>query len=356
MELQKQIKKLRTEKGMTQEDVATYLNVAPQTVSKWERGLVLPDVYILPRIAMLFGTSTDALLGMSEYWSEDHHQQFITKIRAMTDCALVVESFFDEIQMRPTCYDLYIDLAIFLLRHKLFDDKNVTRMIELTEQLERFCTDDDIRNEMHRKMVQICAYADEAFSEKALEYYQKIPSIHDSREIYASLILKGNEKRSQIKKNILTAVDFAECAVRQLIDDKMSPEEKLHYYEKALSLYEWLLEGEYGGFYEYQILSNQAQIIRLLINVGKMREADEKMTAFFQRIERMMAHFGRASKTAMFVEDPEPKGITSWLILCKKLLKAMEEKESFSPWKIQIHAWGEKMNDLTQNVKRRSEE
>ena len=38
--------------------------MAPQTVSKWERGILAPDVSLIPRIAMLYHTSTDELLGM----------------------------------------------------------------------------------------------------------------------------------------------------------------------------------------------------------------------------------------------------------------------------------------------------
>lgn len=33
------IKKLRTEKGMTQRDIAEKMNISPKTVSKWETGV-----------------------------------------------------------------------------------------------------------------------------------------------------------------------------------------------------------------------------------------------------------------------------------------------------------------------------
>ena len=45
----------------TQLDLATKLNYSDKSVSKWERGESLPDVYILSQIADLYGVSVSAL-------------------------------------------------------------------------------------------------------------------------------------------------------------------------------------------------------------------------------------------------------------------------------------------------------
>lgn len=52
--------------GYTQEDVATYLNVTPQAVSKWETGQGTPDLAMIVPIARLFNISTDELLGYDD--------------------------------------------------------------------------------------------------------------------------------------------------------------------------------------------------------------------------------------------------------------------------------------------------
>lgn len=52
--------------GMTQDKLAEQLGVTAQAVSKWEHDLSCPDVTMLPRLAEIFGTTTDALLGMEE--------------------------------------------------------------------------------------------------------------------------------------------------------------------------------------------------------------------------------------------------------------------------------------------------
>ncbi len=53
------MKKFRTLKGMTQEQVACALNVNAQTVSRWECGATLPDVLTLPELARLYGVTVD---------------------------------------------------------------------------------------------------------------------------------------------------------------------------------------------------------------------------------------------------------------------------------------------------------
>lgn len=47
----KLIRRLRLEKGMTQKNLSEFLNVTEQAVSKWERGLGLPEISILPGLS-----------------------------------------------------------------------------------------------------------------------------------------------------------------------------------------------------------------------------------------------------------------------------------------------------------------
>jgi len=49
--------------GMTQDKLAEQLGVTAQAVSKWENDQSCPDITILPKLADLFGISTDELLG-----------------------------------------------------------------------------------------------------------------------------------------------------------------------------------------------------------------------------------------------------------------------------------------------------
>lgn len=57
------IKKYRKEKGFSQEEMAVRLHVVRQTVSKWEKGLSVPDADVLIRMADLLNVSVSKLLG-----------------------------------------------------------------------------------------------------------------------------------------------------------------------------------------------------------------------------------------------------------------------------------------------------
>ena len=61
--LAENIKAIRKQCGMTQEELATRLNVVRQTVSKWEKGLSVPDADLLKRIAEILETDVSTLLG-----------------------------------------------------------------------------------------------------------------------------------------------------------------------------------------------------------------------------------------------------------------------------------------------------
>lgn len=59
------IKKLRTEQGLSQDELAERVHVVRQTVSKWERGTSVPDAYSLVALARALGVSAAELLGES---------------------------------------------------------------------------------------------------------------------------------------------------------------------------------------------------------------------------------------------------------------------------------------------------
>lgn len=57
------LKTMRKAKGYTQEELAIKLNVVRQTISKWEKGLSVPDADVLSRIADVLDTDVSTLLG-----------------------------------------------------------------------------------------------------------------------------------------------------------------------------------------------------------------------------------------------------------------------------------------------------
>ncbi len=61
--LHENLQRLRKAKGLSQEELAVKLNVVRQTVSKWEKGLSVPDAQMLLDIAEALDTTVNVLLG-----------------------------------------------------------------------------------------------------------------------------------------------------------------------------------------------------------------------------------------------------------------------------------------------------
>lgn len=74
---------LRKKNRVTQQELADSIGVSFQTVSKWETGISMPDITVLPLLAEYFSVSTDQLLGLKPlneeaYVSEKNcHKRFL---------------------------------------------------------------------------------------------------------------------------------------------------------------------------------------------------------------------------------------------------------------------------------------
>lgn len=64
MQIGSRLSVCRQNKNLTQEELAYRLGITPQALSKWERGVSLPDISMLADLARLLGVSSDFLLGL----------------------------------------------------------------------------------------------------------------------------------------------------------------------------------------------------------------------------------------------------------------------------------------------------
>lgn len=76
------LKAMRKAKGYTQEELAIKINVVRQTVSKWEKGLSVPDADVLSQVAEVLDTKVSVLLGgtITEETDKDAVAEQLAKI------------------------------------------------------------------------------------------------------------------------------------------------------------------------------------------------------------------------------------------------------------------------------------
>ena len=61
----KLIQELRIKAGYTQKTLAEVLHVTDKAISKWERGICLPDTSLLPKLALLLDVDVEILMAKS---------------------------------------------------------------------------------------------------------------------------------------------------------------------------------------------------------------------------------------------------------------------------------------------------
>ena len=84
---------LRKERNMTQKEVADAMNISDKTVSKWERGLGLPDVSLLGELSEIFRVNIEKILsGNLEPNDADGGNMKKVKFYVCNNCGNIVNS------------------------------------------------------------------------------------------------------------------------------------------------------------------------------------------------------------------------------------------------------------------------
>ena len=66
------IKIIRKQIGLTQEELALHIGVTPQAVSRWENGTGMPDISMVVPLAKTLNVSTDYLFGLEKNEIDDN--------------------------------------------------------------------------------------------------------------------------------------------------------------------------------------------------------------------------------------------------------------------------------------------
>ena len=93
------IKKLRAAKQITQKQLASFLGITEQAVSRWENESGYPDITMLPAIASFFGVTSDTLLGLNMDDREARLAEIRREIRRLGESGEVSEETLAEARL-----------------------------------------------------------------------------------------------------------------------------------------------------------------------------------------------------------------------------------------------------------------
>lgn len=109
--LNENIKAIRKSKGLSQEELAIKLNVVRQTLSKWERGLSVPDSDMLISISEVLETPVSTLLGETVIESKVDDLKAISEKLEIMNLQLAKR----KITRRKTFHWLLISLCVVIV-------------------------------------------------------------------------------------------------------------------------------------------------------------------------------------------------------------------------------------------------
>ena len=150
--LAENLKTLRKQANITQEQFADVLGVLPQAVSRWESEATYPDITLLPTIANYFDVTLDELIGMEKIKDDSDLLDIMEKYSDLAKKGLVAEKIDllrEALKRYPNNYELMSRLVQELSWEQADDEKHIQNLREalsISERILNKCTDSDIRN------------------------------------------------------------------------------------------------------------------------------------------------------------------------------------------------------------------
>lgn len=195
--LSENLKKYRLLKNLTQEDVAEYLGITPQSVSKWERQESYPDITFLPALANIFEISVDVLLGMDTIRDEQTQHNIhksASEYQQNGDHISAEKVYRDALRIYPNNAGMLLGLAGVLA----LADKS-EEAIELMDRGLPLCESEKQKATIRAALCFL--YLKSGRKDKAVQLAATLPHTRESREVIQPMISQGLDN-SEIDRNV----------------------------------------------------------------------------------------------------------------------------------------------------------
>ena len=290
MTIGEKIKALRKAQDVTQEQLADYLNIAPQSVSKWENNNALPDISLAVPLANFFGVSLDELFDRDTERQAAEIEEYDEKELTLANKGYIAERIVlwrEAVRKYPRNYH-----CLSMLAHALFhtfwcggyeDDfeKNAKEVVDICERLLRDCTDNNIRNSAIQLLVFTHSAKDLPWADekKAEEYANMAGDLYTCREVLLeSAYYTPEGKRKARKQQHANNLSFMDMLTRNIyLTGKAPAEEREFACETALKLWNTLIYDGNFLFYHCRIVDIYYYLAKSQIQLGKIEETLESL-------------------------------------------------------------------------------
>lgn len=141
LKLGENLKKFRSQRELTQEQLADVLGVSAQAVSRRENQTTYPDITLLPTIASYFEITLDELMGMEYLKSEEMLKELIEQLDENGSKGLIYENILllrEAVKTYPANYQLQFRLVnkTYYDIHEMMKNYDFTDCRELYDKMQ----------------------------------------------------------------------------------------------------------------------------------------------------------------------------------------------------------------------------
>jgi len=297
MKLAENIKKLRRERKMTQEQLAEALGITTGAVHKWESGASMPEIRMLVELAQLYGVSVDVLLG---YEMRDNSvDDILGRIRehllakdfasAVSEAEKALVRYPNDFRIVDRCADVYERKGIE--EHSRADCQRAIELMERLIPLLPQNDDPEISEQTIRSEIAIC-HLTMGEPEKAVEILKRYNAggINNTTIAMTCSVMEGHD-RADTENYLIKSFSVVSTGLIKTMSAYINYYIRIMDIKSALDVAQWFIaaldsmktDADTVCYTDKLVSTMEALSASFLIYLGRGSEAEQYMRSAYRR-------------------------------------------------------------------------